>query len=62
MTGDIMYLHQALQQPDAFEFVKAVIKEINGHVDNKNWKIIPRSEVPVGTTVVPSVWSLRRKG
>jgi hypothetical protein len=61
MTGDIMYLHQALQQPDAAEFVKAVVKEINGHVDNKNWKIIPRSEVPVGSTVVPAVWSLRRK-
>ena len=26
MTGDIMCLHQALQQPDAAEFVKAVIK------------------------------------
>ena len=41
MTGDIMYLHQALQQPDAAKFVQAVIKEINGHVKNKNWKIIP---------------------
>jgi len=61
MTGDIMYLHQALQQPDASEFVQAVIKEINGHVENKNWKIIPRSEVPEGATVVPSVWALRRK-
>ena len=61
MMGDIMYLHQALQQPDAPEFVHAVIKEINGHVENKNWKIILRSEVPEGATVVPSVWALRRK-
>ena len=61
MTGDIMYLHQALQQPDAAKFVQAVIKEINGHVENKNWRIIPRSEVPEGATVVPSVWALRRK-
>ena len=61
MTGDIMYLHQALQQSDSAEFVKAVVKEINGHVDNNNWKIVPRSEVPVGATVVPAVWSLRRK-
>ena len=61
MTGDIMYLHQALQQPDASEFVQAVIKEINGHVSNNNWRIIPRSEVPAGATIVPSVWALRRK-
>jgi hypothetical protein len=61
MTGDIMYLHQALQQPDAFEFVQAIIKEINGHVENHNWKIISRSQVPEGATVVPLVWALRRK-
>jgi hypothetical protein len=30
MMGDIMYLHKALCQPDAREFVEAVIKEVNG--------------------------------
>ena len=35
MMGDIMYFHQALQQPDAGEFVKAVIKEINGHIEHQ---------------------------
>ncbi len=34
MMGDIMYLHQVLRQPDSREFVEAVIKEVNGHVDN----------------------------
>jgi hypothetical protein len=34
MMGDIMYLYQALRQPDAREFVEAVIKEVNGHIDN----------------------------
>jgi hypothetical protein len=34
MMGDIMYLHQALRQPDAREFVEAVIKEVNGHIYN----------------------------
>ncbi len=38
-----------------------MIKEINGHVENKNWRIIPQSEVPEGATVVRSVWALRRK-
>ncbi len=34
MMGDIMYLHQALHQPDSREFVEAVIKELNGHINN----------------------------
>jgi hypothetical protein len=32
MMGDIMYLQQAIGQPDAKEFVQAVVKEINGHL------------------------------
>jgi hypothetical protein len=36
MMGDIMYLQQALKQPDAKEFIQAVIKEVNGHVDSNN--------------------------
>jgi hypothetical protein len=55
MMGDVMYLHQALRQPDSKEFVEAVIKEVNSHVDNDHWKLIPRTEVPEGTEVVPSV-------
>ena len=39
MMGDIMYLQQALGQPDAKEFVQAVVKEINGHVDSNNWTL-----------------------
>jgi hypothetical protein len=63
MPGDIMYLHQALQQPDAPEFVKAVIKEINGHVENNNWKLIPHSEgLPSNNVnVVPSVRAMHHK-
>ncbi len=54
MMGDVMYLHQALRQPDSKEFVEAVIKEVNSHVDNNHCKLIPRTEVPEGTEVVPS--------
>jgi hypothetical protein len=61
MMGDVMYLHQALRQPDSKEFVEAVIKEVNGHIDNDHWKLIPRTEVPEGTEVVPSVWAMQRK-
>jgi hypothetical protein len=61
MMGDVMFLHQALCQPDAREFVEAVIKEVNGHIDNDHWKLIPHKEVPEGTEVVPSVWAMQRK-
>ena len=61
MMGDIMYFHQAMQQPDAGEFVKAVVKEVNGHIKQNHWKLVPRSEVPDDCDVIPSVWSMRRK-
>jgi hypothetical protein len=62
MMGDAMYyLHQVLRQPDSREFVEAVIKEVNGHVDNNHWKLIPLTEVPEGTEVIPSVWAMQRK-
>ncbi len=34
MMGDIMYYHQARQQPDAHQFAKAIVKEVNGHTKN----------------------------
>ena len=61
MMGDTMYFHQALKQPDSSEFVKAVAKEINGHVDNDHWRLVRREDVPEDTDVVPSVWAMRRK-
>jgi hypothetical protein len=61
MMGDIMYYHQALQQPDAKQFADAVVKEVNGHVDNKHWELVKQEEVPEDVQVVPSVWSMWRK-
>jgi hypothetical protein len=60
MMGDIMYLQQALKQPDAKEFVQEVIKEVNGHVDSNNWMLQKQSNVPEDVQIVPSVWSLSR--
>ncbi len=39
MMGGIIHLQQALKQPNAKEFVPAVIKEVNGHVDCNNWML-----------------------
>ena len=59
MMGDIMYFHQAMQQDDADEFVKAVVKEVNGHIDHNRWELIRRDQVPEGIDVIP--WSMQRK-
>ncbi len=61
MMGDIMYFRQSMKQPDAKEFVEAVVKEVNGHIDSKHWKLIKRDEVPKDVEVMPSVWSMCRK-
>jgi hypothetical protein len=58
MMGDIMYLHQVLQQPDARLFVEAVIKEVNSHIDNDHWN---RGAVPEDTEVTPSAWAMQSK-
>jgi hypothetical protein len=61
MMSDILYLQQVLRQHDAKEFVQAVVKEVNGHVDCKNWSLKERSKVPEDVQIVPSVWSMQRK-
>jgi Reverse transcriptase (RNA-dependent DNA polymerase) len=58
---DVMYMHEAMQQPDRAEFVRAMSKEIKSHTDNKNWIIIKRSQVPIGHDVLPAIWAMRRK-
>ena len=37
MMGDI---HQAMHQKDRNQFVDAVVKEINSHIDNKSWELV----------------------
>ncbi len=61
MMGTIIYLQQVLRQPNAMEFVQAVIKEVNGHVDCNNWTLQKRSKVPQDIQIVPSVQSLQHK-
>ena len=46
MNVDTMYLHQTINQEDIYEFIKTVVKEINGHVDNKRWELVPVEDFP----------------
>jgi len=58
---DNMYMHQALKQPDAEEFRKAMKKEWDDQLGNGNFTVRKRTEVPEGATVLPTVWQIRRK-
>jgi hypothetical protein len=58
---DIMHLNQAMKQPDKKQFVSAMKGEIDSHTKNKHWIIVPRSSVPRGVDVLPTVRAMRRK-
>ncbi len=58
---DTMYFDQAMAAPDRDEFIQAVVKEVNAHIERKHWELVPRSEVPEGTKVLDAVWSMKRK-
>ena len=53
-----MYFAQAIKQSDRKQFVDAIVKEVNGHVENQNLKLIKRIEVPVGKPIQQSVWAM----
>ena len=61
IQGDTMYFHQAMAQEDSGDFVEEVMKEVNGHVDNSHWKLVPIESVPEDTNVLTSLWSMQRK-
>ena len=39
--GEMMYFHQSMDQEDSGDFVEAVVKEVNGKIDNAHWKLVP---------------------
>jgi hypothetical protein len=43
---DTMHLEDALKQPDRKEFIKAMHKELNDHIERKHWKVVPLKAVP----------------
>ncbi len=53
---DVLYLHEAMQQPDRPQFLIAMKKEIQSQTDNGNWIIVERISVPRGHKILPSVW------
>ena len=58
---DTMYLWEARKEADYPQFLEAVQKEIDDHTKREHWKLCQHSQVPPGATVLPSVWSMKRK-
>jgi hypothetical protein len=58
---DTMYHHQAMKQPDKEKFQEAMRKECEAHYKEGNYKLIQRSELPEGATLLSSVWQMKRK-
>ena len=56
---DTMYLHEAMREPDKKEFMAAMEKEMEDHM--QHWELVLRSCVPEGVKVFQSVWQMKRK-
>ena len=58
---DIMYYHQAMQEPDHKQFQTSVLKEIQDHETNQHWEVIPKQDMPPITKLLDMVWAMQRK-
>ena len=60
-SPDKLYYHQAMNAPDAKQFAWACVEEVKYHHENGHRAVVPRSKIPSGTKIVPSVWAMKRK-
>ena len=58
---DTMYHHEAMMQPDRKKFQEAMSKELKDQMDNGNFTIMKRTDVPKDKTILPAVWQMKRK-
>ena len=58
---DTMYHHQAMREHDRKQFLQAMKKEVHDQMENGNFSIVKRSQVPKGKPVLPAVWQMKRK-
>jgi len=55
-----MTYQQAMQQPDRFEYIKAMVKEVENHFEREHWEIVKRSTIG-GAKTLRVVWSFKWK-
>ena len=58
---DTLYYHEAIQKKDSRNFIEAIVKEMNPHIQKNHWSLIDKSDAPEGHKIIPAVWSMKRK-
>jgi hypothetical protein len=58
---DTMYLEEAMKQKDRQQFIQAMYKELEDHINRKHWIIVPLKSVPSHKKPLPMVWSMKCK-
>ena len=50
---ETLYYHEAIAAPDRNDFLKAIVKEVNAHIENNHWALIPpKRDAPPDTKVL----------
>ena len=50
-----------LKQPDAADFIHAVIKEADKHESRYHWDVVPRWEKPPDVKAILAIWAFKWK-
>ena len=50
-----------LKQPDAADFIHAMIKEADNHESRDHWDVVPRWEKPPDVKAILAIWDFKRK-
>eukprot|EP00957_Ditylum_brightwellii_P013815 1041245-Ditylum_brightwellii.AAC.1 len=58
---DTLYYHQDMGASDREVFRATIVTEVNGHINNNCWELIPISQMPKDAEILDSVWVFKRK-
>jgi len=61
ILSDTMYLDQAMKEPDAAEFERAMLQEVKMHEDRKHWEVVSIATLEPGVKLLKSVWAMQQK-
>ena len=53
---DMLYYHEAMNQPDKKHFIQAMEKELEENFENNNFEVVRINQVPKNAIILPSVW------
>ena len=59
--NDTYTFKEMMQQEDKGNFMEAMVKEVDDHVERRHWSMIPRSMMPAGMKTILAIWSVKRK-